>query len=130
MAWECRASPTCPPSGLGSTRCSDFRRRNRYSNRVSASRGLRFRETGFRGQRKMCRNDLTTVTMPSLRTNGRTNPRQFGAFRYTFRKSPVAYDCVVVDAVQIEPVSPLHFGEMQGDFDEMQGEPIQFLAES
>ena len=27
MAWEWRASPTCPPSGLGSTRCSDFLRR-------------------------------------------------------------------------------------------------------
>ena len=36
----------------------------------------------------------------------------------------------MVDAVQIEPFSSLHFGEMQGDFDEMQGEPIQFLAES
>src|SRR6266446_8099711 len=62
MAWEWPASPTCPPSGLGSTRCSDFLRRNRHSNRVSASRGLRFRETGFRGQRKMRRNDLPTVT--------------------------------------------------------------------
>jgi hypothetical protein len=53
----------------------------RHSNRISASRGLRFRETGFRGQRKMRRNDLPTVTMPSLRLNRRTDPRQFGAFR-------------------------------------------------
>src|SRR5256885_5907715 len=67
MVWEWPASPTCPPSGLGSTKCSDFLRHNRHSNRVSASRGLRFRETGFRGQRKMRRNDLPTVTMPSLR---------------------------------------------------------------
>src|SRR5258707_1262058 len=37
--------------------------------------GLRFRETGFRGQRKMRRSDLPTVTMPSLRTNRRTDPR-------------------------------------------------------
>src|SRR5437667_12352235 len=29
---------------------------------------------------------------------------------YTFRKSPVAHDCVVVDAVQIEPVSPCIWG--------------------
>src|SRR5258707_5398158 len=36
MAWEWPASPTCPPSGLGSTRCSDFLRPNRHSNRVSA----------------------------------------------------------------------------------------------
>jgi hypothetical protein len=81
VAWEWPASPTCPPSGLGSTRCSDFLRRNRHSNRVSASRGLRFRETGFRGQRKMRRNDLPRVTAWSLRTNRRTDPRQFGAFR-------------------------------------------------
>jgi hypothetical protein len=27
LAWEWPASPTCPPSGLGSTRCSDFLRR-------------------------------------------------------------------------------------------------------
>src|SRR6266446_2397780 len=27
MAWEWPASPTCPPSGLGNTRCSDFLRR-------------------------------------------------------------------------------------------------------
>src|SRR5260370_29636627 len=52
-----------------------------HSNRVSASRGPRFRETGFQGQRKMRRNDLPTVTMPSLTTNRRTDPRQFGAFR-------------------------------------------------
>ena len=109
MACEWRASPTCPPSGLGSTRRSDFLRRNRHSNRVSASRGLRFRETGFRDQRKMRRNDPPTVTMPFLRTNRRTDPRQFGAFSYTFRKSPVAHDCVVVDAARIEPVSHLKF---------------------
>src|SRR6202049_1052260 len=28
------------------------------------------------------------------------------------------------------PVSSLQFADLQGDFDEMQGEPIQFLAES
>ena len=45
---------------------SDFLRRNRHSNRVSASRGLRFRETGFQGQRKMRRNDLPTRIAPIL----------------------------------------------------------------
>jgi hypothetical protein len=34
------------------------------------------------------------------------------------------------DAVQIEPVSSLQFADLQGAFDEMQGEPIHFLAES
>ena len=43
----------------------------------------------------MRRNDLPTVTMPSLRTNRRTDPRQFGAFRNTFRKFPEHIDCVV-----------------------------------
>src|SRR6266478_8720841 len=66
--------------GLGSTTCSDFLRRNRHSNRVSASCGLRFRETGFRSQRKMRRNHLPTVTMPSLRTNRRTDPANSGLF--------------------------------------------------
>jgi hypothetical protein len=55
-------------------------RRNRHSNRVSASCGLRFRETGFRSQRKMRRNHLPTVTMPSLRTNRRTDPANSGLF--------------------------------------------------
>ena len=49
---------------------------------------------------------------------------------YTFRKSPVAHDCVVVDAVQIEPFSSLHFADLQGDFGKMQGEPMRSLAES
>src|SRR5262249_8199791 len=40
-----------------------------------------FRETGFWGQRKKRRNDLPTVTIPSLRTNRRTDPRPSGAFR-------------------------------------------------
>jgi hypothetical protein len=65
MEWP--ASPTCPPSGLASTRCSDFLRRNPHSNRVSASRGLRFRETEFRGQKKTRRSNRLPVTAWSLR---------------------------------------------------------------
>jgi hypothetical protein len=42
---------------------------------------LRFRETGFRGQRKMRRNHLPTVTMPSLKNEPSHGSRQFGAFR-------------------------------------------------
>ena len=45
--------------------------------------------------RKMRRNDLLTVTMPSLRTNRRTDPRQFGAFRIPSGNLPVAHDYVV-----------------------------------
>jgi hypothetical protein len=75
--------------------CSDFLRRNRHSNRVSASRGLRFRETGFRGQRKIRRTELPTITMPSLRTDRRTDPRQFEAFRTPSGNLTVAHDCVV-----------------------------------
>src|SRR5258708_39639591 len=52
--------------------------RNRHSNRVSASRGLRFRETGFQGQRKMRRNRRPTVTMPPRSTNRRTDPANSG----------------------------------------------------
>jgi hypothetical protein len=39
-------------------------------------------------------------------------------------------DCVVVDAAPIEPVSSLHFGQMQGDFRKMQGGPRRNLAKS
>jgi hypothetical protein len=39
-------------------------------------------------------------------------------------------ECVVADAVVVEPVSSLQFADLQGDFDKMQGEPIQFLVES
>src|SRR5205823_14433832 len=105
MAWEWRASPTCPPSGLGSTRCSDVLRRNRDSNRVSASRGLRFPGNGISGPEKNAQkrpadcNDVVSENEPSHRSP------PIRGLSYTFRKSPVAHDCVVVDAVQIEPVS-------------------------
>src|SRR6516162_4705375 len=88
---------------------SDFLRRNRHSNRVSASRGLRFRETGFRGQRKMRRNDLPTVTMPFSENEPSHRSPPIRGLSYTFRKSPVAHDCVVVDAAQIEQVSTAKF---------------------
>jgi hypothetical protein len=51
MAWECPASPTCPPSGLGSTRCSDFLRRSRDLACVPRARpreGCRRRTTASR----------------------------------------------------------------------------------
>jgi len=51
-----------------------------YPENALSNSGVHFRETGFRGQRKMRRNGLPTVTVPSLRTNRRTDPRQFGAF--------------------------------------------------
>jgi hypothetical protein len=45
-------------------------------------------------------------------------------------KRRFAPDCVVVDAAPIEPVSSLHFGQMQGDFRKMQGGPRRNLAKS
>jgi hypothetical protein len=78
-----------------------------------------FRETGFRGQRKMRSNDLPTVTKPSLRTNRRTDARQFEAFRTPSGNLTVAHDCVVVDAAWIEPVSTLNSllaGNLAGNF--------------
>ena len=36
----------------------------------------------------------------------------------------------MVDAAPIEPVSSLHFGQMQGDFRKMQGGPRRNLAKS
>jgi len=105
--------------GLGSTRCSDFLRRNRDSNRVSSPRVLRFRETGFRGQRKMRRKRPADCNELSLRTNRRHRCPPIRALSFTFRKFPVARDCVVVDALQIEPVSnsnSLLTGKLTGNF--------------
>jgi hypothetical protein len=42
--------------------------------------------------------------------------RQFGAFLNRYRKSPVAHDCVVVDAAPIEPVSPCNLGNCREIF--------------
>ena len=56
--------------------------------------------------------------------------RQFGAFANTARNSPQTVNCVVVDAARIEPVSSLHFGQMQGDFRKMQGGGGRNLAET
>src|SRR5437899_1296392 len=123
----------------------------------SASGGLRFRETGFRSRRKMRRNHLPTVTMPSLTTfpgNGISGPEKNAQKRpadcndpvsenepshgsppirglsYTFRKSPVADDCVVVDAAWIELVSTsnsLLAGNLAGNFLK-KGPPKAILA--
>jgi hypothetical protein len=64
----------------------------------------------------MRRNGLPPATGLFLRRNRRTEPRQFGAFRDTFRKSPVALDCVVVVAVIYEPVSGLEQVPNYGKF--------------
>jgi len=46
---------------------------------------------------------------PLQRPNRDGKARQLGAIRRAARKSPVSRDCVVVDAVQIEPVSAAKF---------------------
>jgi hypothetical protein len=76
---ELSASPTCLPNGPASTTCSDFLRRNRHSNRVSASRGLRFRETGFRGQKNAQKRpadcNATCSTMLSPLSSQKSTPK-------------------------------------------------------
>ena len=42
----------------------------------------------------------------------------------------MASNCVVADAVPIEPVSSLHLGQMQGEFRKMQGDARRNLAKS
>src|SRR5258707_9510225 len=49
---------------------------------------------------------------------------------YTFRKSPVAHDCVVVDAVRIEPVSSLQFRKGRVILASLQGGAKPHLAKS
>src|SRR5438067_4881375 len=56
-------------------------------------------------------------------------PRQLRAFATTFRNSPQTVNCVVADAVPIEPVS-LHLGQMQGDSRKMQRGRTHNLAKS
>jgi Bacterial regulatory helix-turn-helix protein, lysR family len=48
------------------------------------------------------------TAQPSLSRHSHGSPPIRG-LSYTFRKSPVAHDCVVVDAARIEPVFTLKF---------------------
>src|SRR4249920_1312334 len=72
----------------------------------SALGGLRFRETGFCGQRQTAE----IVTQPQVsrlwRSRKARAPRHFGAICEEPRKSPMGGECVVADAVRCEPVSP------------------------
>ena len=52
-----------------------------------ATAGLRFRETGFRGQRKMRRTDLPTVTIPSQRNEPSHRSPPIRSLSYTLRES-------------------------------------------
>ena len=75
----------------------------------SACRSLRFRETGIRGQRQRRRNGLPYPIASLQRQSARTQRRQFRGHLPATRKSPVAPECVVADAVGIEPVSAVKF---------------------
>src|SRR6266508_3756216 len=107
MAWEWPASPTCPPSGLGSTTCSDFLRRNRHSKpRLCLSRSP-FPGNGISGAEKNAQkrpadgNDAVSENEPSHRSP------PIRGLSCTFRKSPVAHDCVVGPGGLEPPTRPL-----------------------
>ena len=78
MEWELLASPICRLNGLASTRCSAFLRSKRRIRTISALGGLRFRETGFCGQRQTAE----IVTQPQVsrlwRSRKARAPRQSG----------------------------------------------------
>src|SRR5262245_20921443 len=92
-----------------------------HSNRVSAERRSPFPGNGKSGAR-----DWGPIRPPN-RTPAVSEiepvvqiPRQLRAFLNRYRNSPQTEECVVVDAVHHQPVSPCNFGEMQGEFGEMQ----------
>src|SRR5260221_7158186 len=82
MAWAWPASPTCPPNGLGSTRCSDFLGPNRpFEPSLCLSRSP-FPGNGISGPEKNAQkppadcNDAVSENEPSHRSSlitGATN---------------------------------------------------------
>src|SRR5262249_16695995 len=81
--------------------------------------GFRCRETGFPGRRKK------PLTSPEPQINGlrdqdgRTKTPPNRGISHAFRKSPQLRECVVADAVPIEPVSTLNSlltGKLTGNF--------------
>jgi hypothetical protein len=80
-----------------------------HSNRVSVGDGLRCRETGFPGRRKKRQYVARTTDKRSQRRSGRSKTPPTRGLSHACRKSPRMWDCVVADALQIEPVSNLKF---------------------
>src|SRR5260370_3133544 len=90
-----------------------------HANRVSDHGSLARRETVFGGQRQQAPNRLQAVFVP-YRDRERANaPAQNRGYSAKDRKSQVAQDCVVLDAVRCEPVSnpnSLITGKITGNF--------------
>src|SRR6266404_4703547 len=105
MAWEWPASPTCPPSGLGNTRCSDFLP-PAFEPSLCLSRSP-FPGNGISGPEKNAQkrpadcNDAVSENEPPHRSP------PIRGLSYTFRKSPVAHDCVVGPGGFEPPTRPL-----------------------
>ena len=101
-----------------------------HANRVSGRAFPARRETVFGCQRQKATNCLRAVLPPCRDWKPTYSPPQNRGYSANARKSRLAQECVVVDAAPIEPVSSLHFGQMQGDFRKMQGGPRHKLAKS
>jgi hypothetical protein len=114
MAWASPVSPTCPPSGPSSTGFLTFLLINSRFEPGLCEPSLRFRETGFCGQRPTRQKGAQSLKFSSTetkRTRG-TPPNRGNAQRAG--KSPLARACVVEarglelrarHVVLIEPVS-------------------------
>src|SRR6516162_7067020 len=109
MAWELSASPTCLPNGPASTSCLGFQRNSspfepslwRLRSPLPGN-GISRPEKNAPKRPADC-NDAVSENEPSHRSP------PIRGLSYTFRKSPVTHDCVVVDAAQIEQVSTAKF---------------------
>src|ERR1700731_193410 len=88
---------------VGSTTVVPAPRLVTHSNRVSSNRGLRCRETEFSRQRQRGRNGFQGSRTPLQRQNLAKQPRPFGGYSARTGKSPLDRECVVADAVGIEP---------------------------
>ena len=103
---------------------------NRMRTESLATAPLRRRETVFGRQSQKAPNCLRAVLPPSRDWKPTYSPPQNRGYSANARKSPVAYDCVVVDAARIEPVSTsnsLLAGNLAGNFLK-RGPPTTILA--
>jgi hypothetical protein len=89
-----------------------------HSNRVSSNRRLCFRETEFCAQRQRRRNIRRSSQGLAGRDEANATTRQLRASYRTAGKSLRKSECVVADAVTVEPVSaekfPWYQGKIQG----------------
>jgi hypothetical protein len=110
---------------FGPTSSANYHNRQRFavgeglhSNRVSSNRRLCFRETEFCAQRQRRRNIRRSSQGLAGRDEANATTRQLRASYRTAGKSLRKSECVVADAVTVEPVSaekfPWYQGKIQG----------------